>query len=40
MRFIYRTLALFFGRKAWEWYQNRKARSSGSGDRQDPQTRR
>ncbi len=29
MRWIYRTLAMFVGRKAWQAYQRRRARSAG-----------
>jgi len=29
MRWIYRTLALFLGRKAWQAFQRRRGRSAG-----------
>jgi len=29
MRWIYRTLAVFLGRKAWQAYQRRRGRSAG-----------
>lgn len=40
MRWVYWALAVFLGRKAWEAYQRRRARSAGTGSPAPLRTRK